>query len=277
MQDQRPRAQEQQGTREQRRAQDRQDLQDQRPRAQERERTTTEQRQPRGQERAVSPQRHEPRAQQRREPSTGEATERTRPREETGRAETRSRTSGDVQLSSRQETTIQQTFQRERNVNIIRDRDINFSINIGAAVPRSVRLAPLPAAIVAVVPQFRGYRYVVVEEEIVIVHPQTYAVVAVLPYGGPARASVRSGTRVQLSAPQRARILSFARAECDAVIAQPDFPIALGAQIPQWIELCPFEEVVEEVDVVRPYRFFVVQDQVVLVDPSDYRIVEVIR
>jgi len=34
---------------------------------------------------------------------------------------------------------------------------------------------------------------------------------------------------------------------------------------------------VQDVDVVRPYRFLVVRNQVVLVDQSDYRIAEVIR
>lgn len=267
--------------------------QDQRPRAQElksqerkargeerRERATTKEQEPRGQvreDRAGEQKKQPGTAQQRQDRKAGEA-DGTRTREQTGRTETQARTSGKVELSSRQETTIQQTFRKHRDVNVIRDRDIDFSISVGATIPRSVRLAPLPPAIIEVVPQFRGYRYVVVEDEIVIVHPRTFLIVAVIPYEGAARASVRTGTRVSLSAPQRQRILSYAQAECDVVLAEPDFRIAVGVQIPRQIELCPFEDVVvQEVDVVRPYRFFVVRNQVVLVDPSDYTIIEVIR
>ena len=94
-----------------------------------------------------------------------------------------------------------------------------------------------------------------------------------------ARAAAAGGSRsVQLSTDQRQRILTYARQECDTVLAQPDFRIDIGTRIPERIELCPFEDVViQEVDVVRPYRFFVVKDEVVLVDPSDHTIVEVIR
>ena len=212
-----------------------------------------------------------------------------------GQSDTQAR-SGEAnapKLSERQHTTIQQSFQRERNLNVVSRSDINVSISIGATFPRSVRLAPLPASIIAVVPQFRGFQYVVVEEEIVIVHPRTHRVVAVVPAEGRGSARVatgarstdarvatgaRSNERMQLSGAQRDRILSFARSDCTTVLAQTDFDLAVGATIPQQIELCPFEDsFVSEVTVLRPYRFFLVQDQVVLVDPRDHTIVEVIR
>jgi hypothetical protein len=83
---------------------------------------------------------------------------------------------------------------------------------------------------------------------------------------------------VTLSTQQRARILSYARDDCATVLTAPEFDIAVGTRIPQQIELCPFEEVVvRDVDIVRPFRFFVVRNQVVLVDPNDYTIVDVIR
>jgi hypothetical protein len=189
---------------------------------------------------------------------------------------------GGAKLSERQHTTIQQSFQRERNLNVVSRSNINVSVSIGATIPRSVRLAPLPASIVAIVPQFRSFHYFVVEEEIVIVHPRTFRVVEVIPLRGSGQARVATGSRstdrVQLSGAQRARILSYAASDCTTVLTQTDFDLAVGATIPQQIELCPFEDtVVSEVSVLRPYRFFLVQDQVVLVDPRDHTIVEVIR
>jgi len=51
-------------------------------------------------------------------------------------------------------------------------------------VPRSIRLYSVPADVIAVYPQYRNYRFVLVEDEIVIVEPQSYNVVTVLPISG---------------------------------------------------------------------------------------------
>lgn len=182
-----------------------------------------------------------------------------------------------VQFSERERTTIRDSVDIERaRVNV----DIN--VNVGAVVPRSVDLRPLPAAIIDLNPRYRSYRYVVVENEIVIINPQTYTVVEVIPAGGSTQARAttrRGGGSVQLDTQQRQRILTYARQECQSVLTtDPDFDLAVGIRIPERIELCPFEDVVvREVGVVQPYRFFMVRDQVVLVDPSDHTIVEVIR
>jgi hypothetical protein len=182
-----------------------------------------------------------------------------------------------VQFSERERTTFRDVIRREN----VERTNVNINVSIGATVPRNITLHPLPSAIVEINPAFRSYRYVVVRDEIVIINPQTYRVVEVVPLsgGGSVRAS-RGGSRasVELSSQQRQRILTYARSECDTVVASPDFDLAVGTRIPERIELCPFEDVViREVDVVRPYRFFVVKDEVVLVDPSDHTIVEVIR
>ena len=62
-----------------------------------------------------------------------------------------------------------------------------ISVSVGAAIPRSVRVYTVPSDIVAVYPQFRGHRFVVVDDEIVIVEPRSYRVVTVLPMGGERR------------------------------------------------------------------------------------------
>jgi hypothetical protein len=247
--------------------------------------TGTQPREPRGQAQDQrTPGTKQPGTAQKGDELSGQPKGQAKTQRSDGQSETQAR-SGEAnapKLSERQHTTIQQSFQRERNLNVVSRSDINVSISIGTTFPRSVRLAPLPASIIAVVPQFRGFQYVVVEEEIVIIHPRTYRIVAVIPAEGRGSARVATGARstgrVQLSSAQRARILSFARSDCTTVLAQTDFDLAVGATIPQQIELCPFEDtVVSEVTVLRPYRFFLVQDQVVLVDPRDHTIVEVIR
>ena len=215
------------------------------------------------------------------------AGDRDRDRDRAGdRDRDRDRTAGDrqdrqggdrVQFSERERSSIRETISREN----VERTNVNINVSIGATVPRNITLRPLPASIIEINPAYRSYRYVVVRDEIVIINPQTYHVVEVVPLsGGSAVRAGRGSNRasVQLSSEQRRRILTYAQAECDTVLATPEFQISVGTRIPERIELCPFEDVlVREVDVVRPYRFFVVKDEVVLVDPSDHTIVEVIR
>jgi hypothetical protein len=59
--------------------------------------------------------------------------------------------------------------------------NVNFSLNVGTAVPRSVTLHTLPPAILTLVPAYRGFRYVLVGDDIVIIDPDTYEIVDVIP------------------------------------------------------------------------------------------------
>jgi hypothetical protein len=90
--------------------------------------------------------------------------------------------SGSVQLDEQQRSKISMTLkQKDVNVRRVSRSEINFTINVGAAVPRTVTLYPLPAPIVAVVPAYRGYLYIVVDDQMLIIHPRTYEIVAVIP------------------------------------------------------------------------------------------------
>jgi hypothetical protein len=56
-----------------------------------------------------------------------------------------------------------------------------FSITVGEAVPQTVHLNRLPARVIEFAPQYRGYEYVLVGDEILIVDPRTHRIVAVIP------------------------------------------------------------------------------------------------
>lgn len=56
-----------------------------------------------------------------------------------------------------------------------------FSITVGEAVPQTVHLNRLPVRVIEFAPQYRGYEYVLVGDEIVIVDPRTHRIVAVIP------------------------------------------------------------------------------------------------
>jgi hypothetical protein len=63
-------------------------------------------------------------------------------------------------------------------------QNVNVNVEVGAALPGDIRLMPLPPTVVDLVPEYRDYDYVVVNDEIVIVQPSTRHVVEVINTGG---------------------------------------------------------------------------------------------
>lgn len=55
-----------------------------------------------------------------------------------------------------------------------------FSVTVGEAVPQTVHLNRLPARVIEFAPQYRGYEYIQVGDEILIVDPRTHRIVAVI-------------------------------------------------------------------------------------------------
>jgi hypothetical protein len=79
------------------------------------------------------------------------------------------------------------TEQRTKITTVIRDQrvapvtNVNFSISVGTRVPRSgVTFHPLPAEVVTVYPEWRGYEFILVRDQIIVIDPRTLEIVAVL-------------------------------------------------------------------------------------------------
>jgi hypothetical protein len=78
------------------------------------------------------------------------------------------------------------TEQRTRVTTVIRDQhvapvtNVNFSISVGIRVPREIGFHPLPTEIVTIYPDWRGYEFFLVRDQIVVVDPRTLEIVAVL-------------------------------------------------------------------------------------------------
>jgi hypothetical protein len=103
--------------------------------------------------------------------------------------------SGIVALDTQQQTSIGQAV-AQRGVKPL--TNVTFSIAVGTKVPVSVQLRALPSDIATFLPQYRGYSYVAVEEQILIVDPGTHDIVAIVPY----TAAVTPTQTVETSAPQ---------------------------------------------------------------------------
>jgi hypothetical protein len=95
--------------------------------------------------------------------------------------ESRSQTTGQAgagaKLSSEQRTRIT-TVIRDQHVAPV--TNVNFSISVGTRVPRDVSFHPLPTEIVNIYPDWRGYEFILVRDQIIVVDPRTFEIVAVL-------------------------------------------------------------------------------------------------
>jgi hypothetical protein len=129
--------------------------------------------------------------------------------------------------------------------------------------------------IISFFPYYRDYSYVVVDDEICIVDPRTYEIVDVIDQG-----YYRGGPRHEVAGFSLSSAhIAFVR---DSI--PRDFPatpfrlrLALGAEVPGDVELYEFPVIVlDRVRELRDYRFLVVEEQIVIVDPRDRSIALVI-
>jgi hypothetical protein len=100
---------------------------------------------------------------------------------QTGQTTQSQTTTGQVgagaKLSTEQRTKITSVFREHR---VAPATNINFSIAVGTRVPRTVSFHPLPQEIVTVYPEWRGYEYFLVNNQIIVVNPRTLEIVDVL-------------------------------------------------------------------------------------------------
>ena len=138
-----------------------------------------------------------------------------------------------------------------------------------------MRFYPVTPAIVEVYPQYRGYNFVLVDEEIVIIEPRTKKIVTII--GGTASVS---RSRLSLSDGQRDAIRRNARQQqttgSGKVVIDRD--IQIGDDLPDSVEFESFPDTVyTEVPEIRSYRYIVRDRDIYLVDPTERRVIEIIR
>jgi hypothetical protein len=97
-----------------------------------------------------------------------------------GKSEQRSTTgqgaAGAAKLSTEQRTKITSVIRQHK----VEPAHLDVSIAVGVRVPERVHLYPLPVEVVEVYPEWRGYDYIQVGDEIVVINPRTHEIVAIL-------------------------------------------------------------------------------------------------
>jgi hypothetical protein len=182
-------------------------------------------------------------------------------------------------LPQQTQVRISQTLLRER----IRPANVNFAVSVGIAVPSSVTLRPLPASVIQIAPQFRGHRFFVTQDRIVIVEPARKTVIAVLDANSGARVAAPAASKASVSFTEQQRSIirnqaASSRASTTGSSSGSRSRISIQEQVPETVELLEFsEEVVREIPTVRSYRYIQQDNELLLVDPGERRVIEIIR
>jgi hypothetical protein len=82
-----------------------------------------------------------------------------------------------AKLSGEQRTKITTVI---RNQHVAPVTNVNFSISVGTRVPHDVRFYPLPTEVVTIYPEWRDYEFILVGDQIVVVDPRSFEIVAVI-------------------------------------------------------------------------------------------------
>lgn len=81
-------------------------------------------------------------------------------------------------VTTEQKTQIKSVFTHHH---VEPARNINVSVNVGVRIPHSVKLYPVPEDVIAIVPVYRDYMYVMLDDDrVAIIDPDSYEVVDII-------------------------------------------------------------------------------------------------
>jgi hypothetical protein len=83
---------------------------------------------------------------------------------------------GSAKLSTEQRTKISTVIRQHK----VEPAHLNVSVRVGTRIPDSVHFYPLPTEVVTIYPEWRGFNYILVGDQIVVVDPGTHEIVAIL-------------------------------------------------------------------------------------------------
>jgi len=190
-----------------------------------------------------------------------------------------------------------------------------FDLRVGVVAPPNVAFEPLPPDALAIAPQFQGYNYAMVGDDIAIIDPSSREVVSVLNEGGPPaaygynereefRGGYRDGgrrygpgrdeegergtfrrerrgeaygyaPRVRLDNRQERALYRGLIGEARENLRQ--VCVRVGERVPESVDIEPVPRAISaETPDVERFDYFVLNDQVVLVEPDSRVVVDII-
>jgi hypothetical protein len=182
-----------------------------------------------------------------------------------------------VNINDQQRTRVAESITR---LNVQPLNNVNFSLTVGTAIPRDIRLQTLPSDVVEIVPQYRRYSFFVVRDQIVIVEPSTYQIVTVLPRSGGATAAAPAPSRSKVSFTDKDRDVvrkhvKTRKTERQTTGSAAKVVIRRGERLPESVEIEEFPETVyRDAPSLREYRYIHRENRTYLVDPGERRVIE---
>jgi hypothetical protein len=185
------------------------------------------------------------------------------------------RSVGSTTLSPDQRTKLHETIV---SGGIHRVDHVDFSLSVGIRVPHTVTVYDVPERIVHIVPQYRGFKYIAVRNELAIIDSGTHKVVALLPMQGSVQErSGRSVGSTTLSPDQKTRLHGIITGGNVRRIDDVDFSLSVGTRVPDTVTVYDVPEtIVDIVPEYRGFRYIVVEDELVIIDPETLEIVAVL-
>jgi len=180
------------------------------------------------------------------------------------------------QASDQQRREVRQRLFGNPGVQRISRRQLNVALAMGSRIPRHHRLYRFAPALLAIIPAYAAYQYLIVDDTICVVDPDSYAIVDVIP-SSIEQVSSQSAKRPALALSTGQMRCVYAATPKDQARSDLRIRLALGAEIPRNVELFAFpEEGLACAPELAGYRYIVVEDDVVIVDPVEYAISGVI-
>jgi hypothetical protein len=176
-------------------------------------------------------------------------------------------------VNDEQRTQIIERRRRERSAS---SENVNIQVNVGERLPPRVRPRPLPPDIVRIAPQYRDYEYTVIDNRVAIVDPRTREVVDILDEpGSVAETTSRFERDRVVIAPEQREILKQAARRMTTVGSSAPSGSRSDSSC---LTLQPVpEDLVRTNPDLGSYRYLAIGNQVVLVDPRQQKIVDVIN
>jgi hypothetical protein len=100
----------------------------------------------------------------------------TRSSAEQNRTTTGQGAAGPAKLTTEQRTKISSVIRSQKVERV----NLNVSVSVGTRIPAEVHVHSLPQEVIVIYPEWRGYDYILVGEQIVIISPRTHEIVAVI-------------------------------------------------------------------------------------------------
>ncbi|MDH2343553.1 DUF1236 domain-containing protein [Bradyrhizobium sp. SSUT18] len=200
---------------------------------------------------------------------------------ERARANSQAAARTDVNLNKQQETKISASIS---HLNVRPLTSVNFSLSVGTVVPRDIQLSTLPPDVVEIVPQYRGYSFALVKDEIVVVDPATYKIVTVLPYSGQSTATTTTtrergaskfSDRDREVIRKHAKTRTEGRSERQTTGSTARSEIHVGDRVPDSVEVEEFPSTVyRDAPDLREYRYIHRDSRTYVIEPRERRIIE---